>query len=63
MQILFVNFMCSSDPGAADGARLCAAPEGAPENPNRCVDRAGHDTPLCAVCTSTKPRTISHKDA
>lgn len=50
-QMSFVFFVCSSDPGAADGARQRVASEGAAEN---LFSRVGRNTTVCTLCTPTK---------
>jgi len=54
MQMLFVIFMCSTSPGTADGAQLCAASEGTAENLHSDVDRVGPNPVVYTVCTPTK---------
>lgn len=49
-------FLCSSDPGAADGSGLCAASEGAAENVFTGVSL---NSAVCTVCTPTEQCTVS----
>lgn len=61
-QMLFVISVCvcvcSADPGAADGARLCVAPKGAAEEVFFRVERIGRDATFLTVGTPVKQCTI-----